>query len=254
MLFCMTVNAQSFHIKDLAASTGSWQGKLTYLDYSSGKPYTMPANIKIRLTENMLGYIMGYEYPNEPHANSKDTTYVNGKLFGKDKIVEFTKDAAGGFTLVTEKEGEDGNDHKKAILRHTYKLKINTFSAVKDVKFDGTDKWIKRNEYQFVKAEENISISFTNDNKEVYHLSLIIYTPDGKIQTRVSDITSGQIKSYTLPINTEIFIADLKQEAFAMKGNDIKSTKAKPYIVLKASDDKRVITLSSIELNKKTSL
>ena len=57
----MTVNAQSFQIKDLAASTGSWQGKLTYLDYSSGKPYTMPANIKISLTENKLGYIMGYE-------------------------------------------------------------------------------------------------------------------------------------------------------------------------------------------------
>lgn len=158
VLFCTNVNAQSFQIKDLAASTGSWQGKLTYLDYSSGKPYTMPANIKISLTENKLGYIMGYEYPNEPHANSKDTTYIKDKLFGEDKIVEFTKDAAGGFTLVTEKEGEDGNDHKKAILRHTYTLKTNTFSAVKDVKFDGTDKWIKRNEYLFEKVEKK-----TND-------------------------------------------------------------------------------------------
>ena len=154
MLFCMTVNAQSFHIKDLAASTGSWQGKLTYLDYSSGKPYTMPANIKIRLTENMLGYIMGYEYPNEPHANSKDTTYVNNKLFGKDKIVEFKKATDGAFTLVTEIAGEDGNDHKKAILRHTYTLKSNNYSVVKDVKFDGTDVWIKRNEYQFEKGNK----------------------------------------------------------------------------------------------------
>ena len=152
MLLCITTNAQSFQIKDLAASTGSWQGKLTYLDYSSGKPYTMPANIKISLTENKLGYIMGYEYPNEPHANSKDTTYVNNKLFGKDKIVEFKKATDGAFTLVTEIAGEDGNDHKKAILRHIYLLQSNTFSIVKEVKFSGTEKWIKRNEYQFNRA------------------------------------------------------------------------------------------------------
>ena len=154
VLFCTTVNAQSYQIKDLAASTGSWQGKLTYLDYTSGKPYTMLANIQISLTDDNKGYIMSYEYPNEPHANSKDTTYIKDKLFGEDKIVEFTKDAAGGFTLVTEKEGEDGNDHKKAILRHTYTLKTNNYSVVKDVKFDGTDVWIKRNEYQFEKGNK----------------------------------------------------------------------------------------------------
>lgn len=96
-------------------------------------------------------------------------------------------------------------------------------------------------------GQENITISFSNDFKENFHLSLIIYTPDGKIQTRVSDITPNQIKSYSLPVNTEIFIADLKQEAFAMKGNDIKSTGAKPYIVLTNSDIKRIIKLSSIQ-------
>lgn len=114
----------------------------------------MLVNIQISLTDDNKGYIMSYEYPNEPHANSKDTTYIKDKLFGEDKIVEFTKDAAGGFTLVTEKEGEDGNDHKKAILRHTYTLKTNNYSVVKDVKFDGTDVWIKRNEYQFEKGNK----------------------------------------------------------------------------------------------------
>lgn len=147
ILFCISSNAQSLKINDLSASVGNWKGKLTYLDYSSGKPYTMSANIKISLTEVKTGYIMGYEYPDEPHANSVDTTYVNGKLFGKDKIVEFNKTSEGGFTLVTEIEGEDGNDYKKAILRHTYIFKTNTYSVVKDVKFDGTDTWIKRNEY-----------------------------------------------------------------------------------------------------------
>jgi hypothetical protein len=97
-----------------------------------------------------------------------------------------------------------------------------------------------------VNAQDNINISFSNDTKDVYHLSLIIYTPDGKIQTRVSNLNPAEIKSYSLPAKTEIYLADGKQEAFAMKGNDIKSTGVKPYLVLKGSDAKRVILLSSI--------
>jgi hypothetical protein len=153
LFLVFSANAQSLQIKDLSNSVGSWEGKLTYLDYSTGKPYTMSANIKISLTENKNGYIMGYEYPKEPQANLKDTTYIVNKLFGKDKIVEFTKAADGGFTLVTEIAGEDGNDNKKAVLRHTYILKSNTFSIIKDVKFEGTDKWIKRNEYLLNRGE-----------------------------------------------------------------------------------------------------
>ncbi|WP_298395430.1 hypothetical protein [Flavobacterium sp.] len=101
----------------------------------------------------------------------------------------------------------------------------------------------------FIYGQENVSINFSNDSKEVYHLSLIIYTPDGKTQTRVSDLTSGQVKSYSLPVTTEIYIVNLKQETFAMKGNDIKATGVKPYIVLKDSDNEIVIKLSSIKQN-----
>ena len=139
--------AQSFQVKDLSNSVGRWEGKLTYLDYSSGKPYTMLANIKIDLTSDKKGYIMGYEYPKEPQANSKDTTFIIDNFFDKEKIVEFKKDSVGGFSLVTEIEGEDGNENKKAILRHTYQLISNTYSIKKEVKFEGSEIWIKRNEY-----------------------------------------------------------------------------------------------------------
>lgn len=98
-------------------------------------------------------------------------------------------------------------------------------------------------------AQENIPISFSNDTKDVYHLSLIIYTQDGKMQTRVSNLAPKEIKSYSLPANTEIYIADNKQEAFAMKGNDIKSTGVKPFIILKESDIKRVVLLRSLKQN-----
>jgi hypothetical protein len=50
--------------------------------------------------------------------------------------------------MITEVDGNDGNDNKKAVIRHTYLLKSNAFSIIKEVKFEGTDKWIKRNEYQ----------------------------------------------------------------------------------------------------------
>jgi hypothetical protein len=39
-----------------------------------------------------------------------------------------------------------------------------------------------------------------------------------------------------------------------MRGNDIKSTGVKPYIVDKDSDSKRVVMLSSLEQNKKSHL
>ena len=147
LFICCFVNAQSLQAKDLSNSIGSWEGKLTYLDYASGKPYTMSANIKIGLTADSKGYIFEYEYPKEPHANSKDTTFIVEDYFGKDLIVEFKKDLDGGYKMITEVGGNDGNDNKKAILRHTYILKSNTYSIIKDVKFEDTDKWIKRNEY-----------------------------------------------------------------------------------------------------------
>ena len=34
--------------KDFEKLSGTWQGTLTYLDYSSGKPYTMPADVEIK--------------------------------------------------------------------------------------------------------------------------------------------------------------------------------------------------------------
>ncbi len=151
LLVCSSLKAQSVQVKNLSNSVGSWEGKLTYLDYSTGKPYTMSANIKISLTENKNGYIMGYEYPKEPHANSKDTTFIVRNYFGKDKIVEFKKYSDAEYKMTTEVDGNDGNDNKKAVLRHTYLLKSNTFSVTKEVKFEGSDKWVKRNEYLLVK-------------------------------------------------------------------------------------------------------
>jgi hypothetical protein len=95
---------------------------------------------------------------------------------------------------------------------------------------------------------KNVTLSFNNDYKDVFHLSLIIYTPDGKNETRVSDVQPGQTKKYEYPAGTEFFIADWKQEAYAMKGNDIKATSAKPYIVLRYADNNKIIKLSTLSV------
>jgi len=60
----------------------------------------------------------------------------------------------------------------------------------------------------YVNARDNISISFSIDYKDPYYLSLFIDNPDGKIQTRVSNLNPNQTKSDSLAASTEIFIAD----------------------------------------------
>jgi hypothetical protein len=45
---------------------------------------------------------------------------------------------------------------------------------------------------------------------------------------------------------TEIYIADNKQEEFAMKGNDIRKTNAQPWLVISINDKNRIILLSNI--------
>ena len=83
----------------------------------------------------------------------------------------------------------------------------------------------------------------------MYHLALIIYTPDDKVQTRVSNLKPEETKTYTFPTGAEIFVADRKREAFAMKGNNIKSTGIKPAIVVKDSSKKVAVILSSLRVN-----
>lgn len=147
-------HTKEFQIADLSGSLGKWIGSLTYLDYTSGKPYTMPADISISFATNPAGYIMTYEYPNEPKANEVDTTYLKDNYFGKEKVMQFNIKPSGDFILVTAYEGTDGNDNKKAVLRHTYTLEGNSFSIKKDVQFKGTSKWIKRHEYLLTKEKK----------------------------------------------------------------------------------------------------
>jgi hypothetical protein len=141
---------QPVFIKDFKTAFGKWTGTLTYLDYTSGKPYTMPANIIIRGDEkNAQQLILSIEYPNEPKANGNDTLVISADGTMLDGAMVVSKEKKGGvLQVITERIGVDGNERRKAIIRHIYTISKKKFSNKKEVKFDGEERWILRNEYK----------------------------------------------------------------------------------------------------------
>jgi uncharacterized membrane protein YphA (DoxX/SURF4 family) len=136
--------------KDFEMTLGKWTGTLTYLDYTSGKPVTMPCNLTIsKYKKNTRRLKLAYEYPNEPKANGKDAIVISadGKMIDDEMVVsiEVVNDT---LTITTNKNGVDGNDRKKALLRHIYIIGKNILIKRKEVKFEGEENWILRNEFK----------------------------------------------------------------------------------------------------------
>lgn len=136
---------------DLNLLIGNWKGALTYLDYSSGKPYTMPANVEINRIGNTNQYVLFNIYPDEMQANGRDTLTLStdGMMIGSETLKAKNKLADGTLEIVTEELGKDGNDNKPAIFRHTYTISTTGFKKRKDVQFVGTTVWINRHEYAY---------------------------------------------------------------------------------------------------------
>ncbi len=154
LAFCSCAIAQTRNVstKDFISGEGYWKGTLTYLDYSSGKPFSMPADVVLRTTTKGM-VIFSYSYPNEPKANGNDTMYISadGSMIDGAKVVDRSVMEDGAIKIVTDKEGADGNEGKKAVIRHYYIIGKSIFQSRKEVRFEGTEKWIKRNEYLFAR-------------------------------------------------------------------------------------------------------
>ena len=139
--------------KDFEKLLGTWQGFLTYLDYSSGKPYTMPANVEIKRVNKTNQFVFSNIYPNETSANSIDTISISseGKYIHKELVKLRHKLPNGDIEIITEEFGKDGNDNKPAIFRHVYTFGSTTYKNRKDVQFTGETEWINRHEYSYKK-------------------------------------------------------------------------------------------------------
>lgn len=153
-LFSVCLSAQNkISIADFKMAEGEWKGSITYLDYTSGKPYTMPCNISLSsVNSNPQLLILAYEYPDEPKANGKDTLVISrdGKMID-DGMIIVKKKTGGLLRVITEKNGVDGNENRKAVIRHLYEAGKKNFSVRKEVKFEGEGKWILRNEYKMIR-------------------------------------------------------------------------------------------------------
>lgn len=154
--FYFNANAQktvALQKTDLTMLCGSWKGSLTYLDYQSGKPYTMPANTNISAIPQTNHLLVEMIYPNEPKANGKDTLLVNASFtsFDGNTIVSRKVLADGSIEIITKRNGQDGNDNKNAIIQKTYTIGKNKFVNRKDVQFEGSTEWIKRHEYSYTR-------------------------------------------------------------------------------------------------------
>ncbi len=146
-----TVTAKEFKV-----AIGCWQGTLTYLDYSTNKPFSMSANLDIKQINNTNSFSFANFYPKEPNANSVDTVLLSadGKFIDDETVRSKQRQKDGSLKIITQKEGIDGNDHKKALFRFTYILGSNIYYHKKEVKFVNTTEWITRHEYKYVPCKK----------------------------------------------------------------------------------------------------
>ena len=135
--------------EDLKVIIGNWEGSLTYLDYQTGKPFTMPANLIVSQGKSKDELVLKNIYPKEPKANSSDKIKIdkNGMLLNKNVVTSREELENGHVQIQTEKKSKD--DNKKALLRYTYILGDDFFLIRKEVQFEQSSDWIKRSEYSY---------------------------------------------------------------------------------------------------------
>ena len=148
---CSSQSHPKTSIKDFTKLEGSWKGSLTYLDYSSGKPYTMQADVVITRIAKTNQFSFSNSYPKEASANGFDTISIakKGNYINKELVKSRKKLTNGDIEIVTEEQGMDGNDNKRATFRHTYTFGKTTYTNKKDVQFAGETNWINRHLYTY---------------------------------------------------------------------------------------------------------
>jgi hypothetical protein len=152
---CSSLRAQPrATANDFKLMEACWDGQLTYLDYSTGKPYTMSARVTVEKMRGGDQWLFDYEYPGEPQARQRDTVVLSedGRKWGDLEVVS-RKKKKGSLLLEAQKEDVDGNDQRPATIRYRYHFDQNRFSITKEVLFKGTDSWILRSKYEFEKID-----------------------------------------------------------------------------------------------------
>lgn len=150
LLFYFKPIAQNTVTKeDLKTLIGEWTGSLTYIDYRSNKPYTMPANLRVEAGKNDFQLLLFNIYPNEPKANDRSKIKIskNGDKLDNHPVKSREELTDGQIQLTTEYAGKDNN--KNALIRNIYIIGERQFVIRKEVKFENSDDWLMRNEFNY---------------------------------------------------------------------------------------------------------
>lgn len=153
LLLCgNVVNAQTISVADFKALEGKWKGKLTYLDYSSNKPTSIPTKALIELVSDTTFDLFFY-YTEEPDKNEGNRYIIqkNGTALNGMKVIERAPQADGTLKIVLENKGPDGNDNRPATFHQVMMISATHFTSTKMVKFDGENEFFQRNQYLFTR-------------------------------------------------------------------------------------------------------
>ncbi|KOY86405.1 hypothetical protein AD998_09835 [bacterium 336/3] len=136
---------------DIQLVVGSWQGVLSYLDYTSNKITNIQANIEIQQIGRSNSFVCKNTFPKEPSVFWSDTLKISkdGKMLNNEEIQSKNILQNGDIEIVTISSGKDGNDQKPANFRFTYIFGKNKFTKKKEVQFVGEKSWFQRHEYNY---------------------------------------------------------------------------------------------------------
>jgi len=137
---------------DFEILKGNWKGQLRYLDYSSNKLVTIPANVLVEM-EGANQFSLSVYYTEEPDHNAVDQYEIKeaGTQLNDEKVLQRLVRDDGTVIITTETRGTDGNDLKASTFRFTYTISRNAFTLLKEVKHDGDEKYFERNQYSFTR-------------------------------------------------------------------------------------------------------
>ncbi|NNC95422.1 MAG: hypothetical protein HKN92_07655 [Chitinophagales bacterium] len=135
--------------EDLNIVIGEWSGTLTYVDYRSNKPFTMPSDLIVENGGKKNQLFLFISYPNEPKANSREKIKINksGSQLNKKDVTSKQIMSNGNVHITIEYSGKDNGEN--ATIRSVYIMGNNQFIIRKEVKFENSEEWLVRNEYKY---------------------------------------------------------------------------------------------------------